>query len=341
MKPSMMKWISGISSFSNKAPRLLVGDPAGEVGAGRRHEGRHFARASGASRTSASMKTSRECRASSANVQHACCLPHQPSGSGPTGDQSDPGVPDAIGFDDRGGRVLRMVVEHQDLEIDSLTREHGPDARADHALLVTGRDQDREGQGDAARNAGRRRSVRVGDWRGRPGPGSRASARQTARRASWLGIARRLMGLVVGDEPPAANRREEPTADIVESADARRSSDHDLKRRRVAADGPTRRVGPARLRGPTPSAGSNRSTSRTDPSADGDERAEPHEQFREAVVPERILNRERNDGEFDARWSKCPSPSLKRVGRTRGSTNRPWAVIQSTDSGRASTASHV
>ena len=107
------------------------------------------------------MKTSMGCRASSANVQHAALLT-APAGRKRTArDQPDPVVPVCDRFDDRGGRVLRMVVEDQDLEFDSLIRQHGLQRGADHALLVTGRDQDREGQGDAARNAGRRRSVRV------------------------------------------------------------------------------------------------------------------------------------------------------------------------------------
>ena len=89
-KPSRMKWISGISSFSSRPPVSWWGIPLARSAPSADRNAAIRARASGASRTSASRKTSRGCRASRASDPAGVLLAAPAGGQLGRGDQADP-----------------------------------------------------------------------------------------------------------------------------------------------------------------------------------------------------------------------------------------------------------
>ena len=119
------------------------------------------ARASGASRTSASRKTSSGWRACRARTQQACCLPHQPAGSSGARASRTRSSAAASSCDDRGRPVVGVVVEDDDLELDARLASAAATAAPIGASSLRAGIRTETGARQPGRRAGRRVEAEV------------------------------------------------------------------------------------------------------------------------------------------------------------------------------------
>ena len=193
-KPSRMKWISGIRSFSSRLTVSWCGIPLARSAPESLDEGRHPRQGVG-SQPDVGVEEDEQGMPGLLGQDPAGVLLAAPAGRQlGRGDEPDPIV--AVGqlLDDRGRPVLGVIVEDDDLELEAavLAARRGPRLRSPLPRSARGSGPrpgaaPRPGQGRAAEHT-------PGGWRERGAPGIRARIREIKVRVSMViqvGILRR------------------------------------------------------------------------------------------------------------------------------------------------------